>query len=136
MVRCRLPLMSKALFGGTLLLHNLTAPSGVTTPPSMTFKIIYCYLGCFCAKTRTPPPIDSIHYTSKLIWFPCRSSHPTGLQGCRNPCGEAPILATPILWLSMDTIVTIGSREERRMRLAREPGAGSGKKESREQGLS
>jgi hypothetical protein len=88
MIRYKLPLMPKALFGGTLLSHGLMIFSGATAPPQVAPNV------------RLP---RSPHEYDHLIMS----------QGCKSPHGETPKLATPISRLSMVTIMTIESRQKR-----------------------
>ena len=57
MVRCGLPLMSKALLGGTPLPRGLTVLGGVSSPPPMTHKVPQGHLSDHGAGGETPPHI-------------------------------------------------------------------------------
>ena len=67
MVRCGILLMSKALFGGTLLLHSLTTLSGVTALPPVSSKVTPNYLSHLSAQLKPPLSIGNICHILGLI---------------------------------------------------------------------
>lgn len=80
MVRCGLPLMSKAQLGGTPIPRGLTALGGVSSPPPMTTMVTPRPPSSHNAGGETPPHIGSTH-----------GPHFAHM----SPRGEAPTLAPP-----------------------------------------
>src|SRR5918998_2877920 len=99
MVRCGLPLMSKAILGGTPLPRGLTALSGVSSPPPLTPMVTSRPRSNHDAGGETPPLIGNTHgphLPHESPWWSPNTSSPIGTHLVPlSHRGEAPTLAPP-----------------------------------------